>query len=252
MAATLSNTNKKMKNSFVGAFQMISDPIVTEQYAKLGFGAVLIDQQHGLLDERTAFECVQRLEKFPDCFPIVRVCDNSTALISRALDAGACGIIAPMINNPQEAKSLVAQCRYPPQGLRSWGPTRALILEAGPPEANKYVKAFAMIETAEAIKNLDAILDVEGLDGVFVGPYDLSISLGIKPMGDLTQSDMVAVTKKVLEGCKKRGKVAMLMVGSAEMAKKKLEEGWNGVFPGADITWIINAAKQFSTIVPNQ
>merc|ERR1711936_1572297 len=120
----LSNTNKKMKASFVGAFQMISDPIVTEQYAKLGLGAVLIDQQHGLLDERTAFECVQRLEKFPDCFPIVRVCDNSTALISRALDAGACGIIAPMINNPQEAKSLVDQCRYPPQGLRSWGPTR--------------------------------------------------------------------------------------------------------------------------------
>ena len=71
-------------------------------------------------------------------------------------------------------------------------------------------------------------------------------------MGDLTQSDMVAVTKKVLEGCKKRGKVAMLMVGNAEMAKKKLEEGWNGVFPGADITWIINAAKQFSTIVPSR
>merc|ERR1712154_292959 len=203
MAATLSNTNKKMKNSFVGAFQMISDPIVTEQYAKLGFGAVLIDQQHGLLDERTAFECVQRLEKFPDCFPIVRVCDNSTALISRALDAGACVIIAP-----EEAKRLVDQCRYPPHGLRSWGPTRALILDAGPSDANQYVKAFAMIETAEAIKNLDAILDVEGLDGVFVGPYDLSISLGIKPMGDLTQVDMVAVTKKVLEGCKKRGKVA--------------------------------------------
>ena len=64
--------------------------------------------------------------------------------------------------------------RYPPQGLRSWGPTRALILEAGPPDANKYVKAFAMIETAEAIKNLDAILDVEGLDGVFVGNTPIS------------------------------------------------------------------------------
>ena len=84
---------------------------------------------------------------------------------------------------------------------------------------------------------------------LYSGPYDLSISLGIKPMGDLTQADMVAVTKKVLEGCKKRGKVAMLMVGNAEIAKQKLEEGWNGVFPGADITWIINAAKQFSTIV---
>merc|ERR1711981_493149 len=103
---SLSNTAKTLKTPLVGAFQNISDPLLTEQYAKLGFGAVLIDQQHGLLDERTAFECVQRLEKFPDCFPIVRVCDNSTALISRALDAGACGIIAPMINTPQEAQSL--------------------------------------------------------------------------------------------------------------------------------------------------
>merc|ERR1711874_218857 len=106
MAATLSNTNKKMKNSFVGAFQMISDPIVTEQYAKLGFGAVLIDQQHGLLDERTAFECVQRLEKFPDCFPIVRVCDNS-----RALDAGACGSVS--VSSPRSAQLGTHQGSHP-------------------------------------------------------------------------------------------------------------------------------------------
>ena len=97
---------------------------MTEQYGALGFGAVLIDQQHGLLDERTAFEAVSRLEKFPACFPIIRVCDNTTALISRALDAGAPGILAPMINNAEEAKRLVDQCRYPPEGLRSWGPTR--------------------------------------------------------------------------------------------------------------------------------
>ena len=97
---------------------------MTEQYAALGFGAVLIDQQHGLLDERTAFECVQRLEKFPGCFPIVRVCDNSIALISRALDAGAVGVLAPMINTAAEARGLVEQCRYPPRGVRSWGPTR--------------------------------------------------------------------------------------------------------------------------------
>merc|ERR1712109_234470 len=117
MSCSLSNTQKKFKLPLVGAFQMLADPLLTEHYAQLGFGAVLIDQQHGLLDERTAFECVQRLEKFPDCFPIVRVCDNSTALISRALDAGACGIIAPMINTPAEAKSLVDLCRYPPHGL---------------------------------------------------------------------------------------------------------------------------------------
>ena len=95
-AMSLSNTAKTLKTPFVGAFQMLSDPLLTEHYAHLGFGAVLIDQQHGLLDERTAFECVQRLEKFPSCFAIIRVCENTTALISRALDAGACGIIAPI------------------------------------------------------------------------------------------------------------------------------------------------------------
>jgi len=227
---------------------MISDPIVTEQYGKLGFGAVLIDQQHGLLDERTAFECVQRLEKFPSCFPIIRVCDNSTALISRALDAGATGILAPMINTADQARKLVEQCRYPPRGVRSWGPTRALMIGTPPDDANKYVRVFAMIETAEAIRNLDEILDVEGLDGVFVGPSDLSISLGVSPLHDLTQPDMVAATSKVLEACKARNKVSMIMVGNMDLAQSKLAEGWSGVFPGADITWIINAAKQFADI----
>merc|ERR1712179_322125 len=107
LAMSLSNTAKTLKTRLVGAFQMLADPLLTEHYARLGFGAVLIDQQHGLLDERTAFECVQRLEKFPSCFPIIRVCDNTTALISRALDAGACGIIAPMINTREDAQRLV-------------------------------------------------------------------------------------------------------------------------------------------------
>ena len=134
-----------------------------------------------------------------------------------------------------------------------------------PDDANKYVRVFAMIETAEAIRNLDDILDVEGLDGVFVGrlqrfsnikiysdiflgPSDLSISLGVSPLHDLTQPDMVAATSKVLEACKARNKVSMIMVGNMDLAQSKLAEGWSGVFPGADITWIINAAKQFADI----
>lgn len=180
--------------------------LVTEQYGKLGFGAVLIDQQHGLLDERTAFECVQRLEKFPSCFPIIRVCDNSTALISRALDAGATGKYCLLIG--QWILTLSSDwSRHPGAhdqhggGGQEAGPAmsvsaswsallgthqvtsahekidmniiqtvdRALMIGTPPDEANKYVRVFAMIETAEAIKNLDEILDVEGLDGVFVG-----------------------------------------------------------------------------------
>ena len=228
---------------------MLADPLLTEHYAKLGFGSVLIDQQHGLLDERTAFECVQQLEKFPSCFPIIRVCDNTTALISRALDAGACGIIAPMINNVEDAKRLVDQCRYAPVGKRSWGPTRALIVDAGPEQANDYVKVFAMIETGEAIKNLDSILDLDGLDGAFVGPSDLSISLGVAPSGSPTDPTVVAAIKKVLEGCQARGKLCLLYCGDKERAQAALAEGWSGVFPGADVGWMIAATKEFADVV---
>jgi len=251
LAMSLSNTAKTLKTPFVGAIQMLADPLLTEHYAKVGFGAVFIDQQHGLLDERTAFECVQRLEKFQSCFPIVRVCDNTPSLISRALDAGACGIVAPMINNVDDAKQFVEQCRYAPVGKRSWGPTRALIVDAGTEQANSYVKAFAMIETAEAIKNLDTILDLDGLDGAFVGPSDLSISLGVAPSGSPTDPMVVAAIKKVLQGCQKRNKLSLLYCGDKERAKASLAEGWSGVFPGTDVRWMIAAAKDIVDVVKN-
>jgi len=247
----LSNTSKTLKTPFVGAIQTLADPLLTEHFAHLGFGAVFIDQQHGLLDERTAFECVQRLEKFPSCFPIIRVCDNTPSLISRALDAGACGLVAPMINNVDDAKRFVEQCRYPPAGKRSWGPSRALIVDASTKLANNYVKAFAMIETAEAIKNLDAILDLDGLDGAFVGPSDLSISLGVAPSASPSDPIVLAAIKKVLQGCQKRNKLSLLYCGDKERAKVSLAEGWSGVFPGTDMTWMIGAARNFVDIVKN-
>jgi len=246
----MSKVDKKgLKTPFVGAFQMVADPLLTEHYAQIGFGAVLIDQQHGLLDERTAFECVQRLEKFPNCFPIIRVADNSPALIGRALDAGAGAIIAPMINNAQDATRLVQQCRYAPVGVRSWGPSRAMAMGVGTEEANSYVKVLAMIETREAIDNLESILDVSGLDGAFVGPSDLSISLGVPPSGTPTDPTVTTAIDKVLAACKARGKLRMLYCGDKKRAKEALSQGWNGVFPGADIVWMRAAAQEFADIV---
>merc|ERR1711962_119382 len=256
--ATLSAVKKSLTAPFVGAFQMIADPLVTEHYAKAGLQAVLIDQQHGLMDERTAFECVQRLEKFPNCFPMIRVADNCPSLISRALDAGACGIMAPMVNTREDAVRLVEQCRYAPVGKRSWGPTRALIGEATTEQANDYVKVFAMIETREAIENLDSILDLEGLDGAFLGPSDLSISLGVPtdlglPKCQYTLArwdpEVIAAIQKVLEGCKSRRKLGLIYCGDNERAKACLKQGWSGVFPGADIGWVAAAARASASIV---
>jgi len=249
-SSALSNVKKTLTAPFVGAFQMLADPLLTEHYAKAGLRAVLIDQQHGLLDERTAFECVQRLEKFPTCFPIVRVADNTPALISRALDAGACGIVAPMISTRDDAQRLVEQCRYAPHGKRSWGPTRALIGEATTQQANDYVKVFAMIETREAIENLDSILDLEGLDGAFLGPSDLSISLGVPTdLGLPKDPEVIAAIQKVLDGCKARGKMGLIYCGDNERAKACLKQGWSGVFPGADIGWVAAAARASASIV---
>merc|ERR1712130_938375 len=250
MSSQLSNVHKTLKPPFVGVFQKVADPIVSEHFAKAGLGVVLIDQQHGLLDERTSFECLQRLEKFPDCFPMVRVADNTPALISRALDAGACGIVAPMINNREDAQRLVDQCRYAPHGKRSWGPTRALIGEATTQQANDYVKVFAMIETREAIENLDSILDLQGLDGAFLGPSDLSISLGVPTdLGLPKDPEVIAAIQKVLEGCKARGKMGLIYCGDNERAKACLKQGWSGVFPGADIGWVAAAARASASIV---
>merc|ERR1712198_167609 len=231
-------------------FQKVADPIVSEHFAKAGLGVVLIDQQHGLLDERTSFECLQRLEKFPDCFPMVRVADNTPALISRALDAGACGIVAPMINNREDAQRLVDQCRYAPQGKRSWGPTRALAGDITPQQANDYVKVFAMIETREAIQNLDSILDLEGVDGAFLGPADLSISFGVSTdLGLPKDPEVVAAIQKVLDGCKSRSKLGLIYCGDIERAKACLKQGWSGVFPATDIKWLVTAAKSAASIV---
>merc|ERR1719184_144732 len=100
-----------------------------------------------------------------------------------------------------------------------------------------------MIETAEAIKNLDEILDLEGLDGAFVGPSDLSISLGVAPSGSPTDPTVVAAIKKVLQGCQRRKKVSLLYCGDKDRARAALAEGWSGVFPGADIGWVMAAAQ---------
>jgi len=228
------------------AFQLIGDPLLTEHYAK-HFNVVLIDMQHGIYSEETAFQCIQRLEKFPDCWGLVRVAQNSYARIQRALDAGAHAILAPMVNNAEEAEYLVKNCRYPPLGIRSWGPTRALA-HYDADAANKAVKVIAMIETKEAIDNLDAILDVEGLDGAFVCPSDLSLALGEPPLASPTATHVIDAINRVRDGCKARGKLSFLFVGDKHRAQEALTEGWSVCIPAADISWMRAAIEDIVDI----
>src|SRR6201985_2060389 len=157
-------------------------PIVAETLGREGFPAVTIDQQHGLWD--TAGTVIRiaaiRAAAAP---PLVRIPVGGFAIASRVLDMGAEGVIAPMINTPEDALAFVSVAKYPPVGERSWGPGRAMTLagmtdmKAYLREANAATVTFAMIETQTAMDNLDAIAGTEGIDALFVGPSDLSIAL---------------------------------------------------------------------------
>ncbi len=157
-------------------------PIVAETIGRDGFPAVTLDGQHGLWDINAILTTIAAIRQ-GGAAPMVRVPVGDFATVSRVLDFGAEGIIAPMINTPADARALAAAAKYPPIGERSWGPHRATTLAGLADqsvylrEANDHVIALAMIETRTALKNLDAIVDTPGVDGIFLGPSDLSIAL---------------------------------------------------------------------------
>ncbi|MGI9435095.1 MAG: HpcH/HpaI aldolase family protein [Geminicoccaceae bacterium] len=180
-----------------------------------------------------------------DPVPTVRVPWNEPGIIMKSLDAGAYGIICPMINTADQAEQFVKSCRYPPHGFRSFGPTRALLYAGSdyPANANDTVLAFAMIETGEAVDNLDAILDTQGLDGVYIGPADLSQSMGGKERVDLTEPRMVAVQDKILDGCKKRNLVAGIHTMDPNYARGCVDKGYKFVTIQSDARLMAGACQ---------
>ena len=170
----------------VNAWLAIPSGFSAEVIAQCGFDSVTVDMQHGVQDYLSMVQCFQAMNGHP-VTPMVRVPWNEPGIIGKVLDGGAYGVICPMVNTPAEAKALASACLYPPKGKRSNGPIRASAYgEAGNYQtiANDEVLVMPMIETQEAIDNLDAILDVPGISGIYVGPSDLGFSLGMKPVLD--------------------------------------------------------------------
>jgi 4-hydroxy-2-oxoheptanedioate aldolase len=159
----------------------LPEPLVAEFVARAGFDCVTLEMQHGLHDAHSVMRGIGAIA-LAGKPPAVRIAVGDNASASRFLDMGAEAIVAPMINTEAEARALVAATKYPPVGERSWGPTRAMALHGIEAQehletANRTTFVLAMIETARALDSLDAILAVEGIDGIFVGPSDLSVTL---------------------------------------------------------------------------
>ena len=213
--------------------------------AHQGWDSLTIDLQHGLVDYQAAIPMLQAIST-TDTVPMVRVPWLDSGILMKMLDAGAYGVICPMISSGEEAERLVAACRYPPLGGRSFGPIRASLYAGAdyPAHANNTVAVFAMIETRQALDNLDDIVAVEGLDGLYIGPSDLSSALGYKPGFDRTEPELVEAIDLVLAKTKERNLVAGIHNGSVAYARSMIEKGFQLVTVGSDARFIAAGAAE--------
>jgi 4-hydroxy-2-oxoheptanedioate aldolase len=227
----------------LGLWLSSDNPVATEQLGELDYDYLNLDLQHGLIDYQSAVSGLQVLQRSA-AVPLCRAPWNEPGIIGKLLDAGAMGVIVPMVNTEADARQAVAACRYAPQGSRSFGPTRAArALGSGyAAEANGQIACIPMIETAEALGNLDAILDVDGIDAVYVGPADLSISLGLPPGADNAEQSFQEALSAVLRGCRQRG-IAAGIHSVPDVAPVRLEQGFLMVTVTSDLHALASGAR---------
>ena len=229
----------------VNGWLHIPSSVAAEALAHQGFDSLTLDLQHGPLHYDAALPMLQAIST-TDTTPLARVPWNEPGIIMKMLDAGCYGIICPMVNSRAECEAFVQACRYPPQGYRSYGPTRAT-LYAGKdyaPNANATVLTFAMIETAEAMKNLDDILSVPGLDAIYVGPADLSQSLGGPPGADFADGPVPEALDTIIEAAKRHGVKAGLHNASVAYSRKMIDKGFQFVTVQSDLGFLVGAAQR--------
>jgi 4-hydroxy-2-oxoheptanedioate aldolase len=226
----------------------LPSPLATEALARAGWDSITIDLQHGTADYADLLSLLPIIEK-AGAAPIVRVSWLDEAAIMRALDAGALGIIAPMINTAEDARRLVAACLYPPRGTRSFGPIRARLScgETYFDKANTEIIPFAMIETRTAVENLDAILVTEGIGGLYVGPADLSLAYGHAPGFDREEPEMLALLKDILQRSRQAGIPCGIHCGTAAYAARMAEYGFSLMTVGSDARFLEAGARQAVT-----
>jgi 4-hydroxy-2-oxoheptanedioate aldolase len=212
----------------VNGWLAIPSGFSAEVMAQCGFDSVTVDMQHGVQDYQSMVQCFQAMQAHP-VTPMVRVPWNEPGIIGKVLDAGAMGVICPMINSKKEAESFVAACKYPPLGARSNGPIRAGMYgeeTSYQATANTGTLCIPMIETKQAIKNLEAILDVEGIAGVYIGPSDLGLSYGLPPKLGRDEPEILKIYDKILKECSKRGIYAGIHTGGSADAARCIAQGF--------------------------
>ncbi len=234
-------------NTVLSGWCGITDPRYLETIAEHDFDAVVLDMQHGFFDETSVQNGIATLVARGKA-PLVRIPLARWDAASRVMDFGALAVIAPMINTADDARAFVSATRFVPLGERSFGPRHAASLYGV--DTNEYLQHFdhcslalAMIETREAYNNLDEIIKVEGIDGVLIGPGDLSISFRQDPVPDAYGVDTIDVVKDIVTRCKQAGKKTAAFSFNAEAANMLNALAVDIISVGLDVTYIADGVK---------
>ena len=223
----------------------INNSFSAELMARQGFDALCVDMQHGLTELATLVPMLQAINT-TDTSPVVRVVWNDAATIMKSLDLGAMSVIVPMVSTAEDAARAVAACRYPPTGMRSSGPTRAVHYGGADylAKADDEVLVIAMIETKEGLDNLDAICATPGVDAIYIGPTDLGFALGLPPKMDNPDPLHMATCDKIRDAAHKHGKKACMHCMSPAFAAGAVKRGFDLVMLTSDIACLTAAAKK--------
>ncbi len=233
------------KNAAINGWLHSPSSWSAELMAHQGYDSLTVDLEHGLVDFQTAIPILQAIST-TNVIPLARVPWNEPGIIMKLLDAGAYGIICPMIDTAEQCERFVGACRYHPAGYRSLGPTRARWY-AGPDyeqHANAEIAAFAMVETRAAVENIEQIVSVPGLDGVYIGPGDLSLSLGLKKRLDNDEPAFFAALDKILAACEAHGIVAGIHTNDPSYALQMIARGFRLVTVMSDSVLLGTMARQ--------
>lgn len=228
----------------IAAWLQIPAALHAEALARCGFDGLVVDLQHSPIDFATALTMLAAIEA-GGAEPLVRLQSNDGGDIMKLLDSGAYGVICPMIDTAEQAKQFASALHYPPKGVRSYGPRRP-VMRYGADYlriASDTIVALAMIETATGLQNLDAILEVDGIDGVFIGPTDLAIALGAVAEMDSRDPRVLAAVAQIRTAAHAHGKKAGIFCVNTDFARAKIEEGFDFVSIATDVLAVTQTAR---------
>lgn len=217
----------------LGLWLSLPDFVSAEIAGRQPVDYVCVDTQHGVIDYLQSAAMIQAIELSGGC-PIVRVPWNEPGIIGKSLDAGAHGVVVPMVNTREQAEQVVRSVRYAPAGARSWGPVMASMRRPNNREwADEHIAAIPMIETVEALSNLDDILSVPGIDAIYVGPADLSVSLGLDPGNNDGTAAFDDALSTIVDACGRHGVVPGIHATGA-LTPRRREQGFRMITVTSD------------------